>query len=192
MDKRILQFVGILLAVIFLNSCMFRKLKEDVKTIESTIGIGGEITNQSPNKQPLTILIYTEIEGQKNIRNFKIMDKDEKIYMFTVPKGLYFILAFEDANSNLVYDAGEYFGLVGKPDRISITSLKPVTNMNIKVASTDGFPKGFPTDITNVKALIGISDIVTVPSPPWIMKYFPRRMRKWGSGSLLPLCILLG
>jgi pimeloyl-ACP methyl ester carboxylesterase len=162
MNKRILQFIGILLAVIFLNSCMFRKLKEDVKTIESTIGIGGEITNQSPNKQPLTILIYTEIEGKKNIRDFKIMDKDDEIYMFTVPKGLYYILAFEDANSNLVYDAGEYFGLVGKPDRISITSLnKPVANLNIMVARTDGFPKGFPTDITNVKALIGVSDIAT-------------------------------
>jgi pimeloyl-ACP methyl ester carboxylesterase len=159
MNLRIHQFIAFFLVILLLDSCMFGELKKDIKTMESVIGIGGEITNQSPHKQPLIILIYTEVDGQKHIGNFKIMGTNEEIYFFTVPYGEYYILAFEDANYNLVYDAGEYFGQVGQPDRISVTVLKPIDNLNIEVARTDGFPDGFPTDISNVKALISVRNI---------------------------------
>jgi pimeloyl-ACP methyl ester carboxylesterase len=159
MNKGVLHVLAISLAAIILNGCMFGKLKEDIKIMQSVVGISGEVTNRSPNKQPLIILIYTEAAGQKQIDNFKIMDQDQGVYMFTVPDGEYYILAFEDANSNLVYDAGEYFGLFGRPDPIRVSGLIPKDDVNLEVDRMDGFPQGFPTDISNVKSLSDIKKI---------------------------------
>ena len=159
MDKRTGQIFVLLLSIILLHGCMFGKLKEDIQVMESVAIIGGEITTQSPLQQPLTVLIYTEFDGQKRILNFKIVKKDSGIYAFTVPAGEYFILAFEDANYNLAYDAGEYFGMVGTPDRIRSDGVATTDDLNVEVARTVGFPKGFPTDISAVKNLANVKNI---------------------------------
>lgn len=161
MIKGILRCMTILLALILLHSCAFIKLKEDIETMQSVVGIRGKITNQSPNKQPLTIVTYVETDSQKLVHNFKIADNNEGVFVTVVPAGEYYIIAFEDANYNLVYDPGEYFGQAGKPDRISVNGLKPIDNLNIEVARTNGFPEGFPKDISNVKDLISIRDIAS-------------------------------
>ena len=129
--------------------------------MQTTAGIGGKIKNQSPNKQPLIILTYVENDGQKYIYNFKIIDKKAGFYVLVVPPGEYYIIAFEDANSNLEYDSGEYFGQVGKPDRIGVSVSVLLDDLDIEVARTDGFPEGFPTNIENVKTLISIKDIAS-------------------------------
>jgi pimeloyl-ACP methyl ester carboxylesterase len=144
-----------------LNSCAFITLKKEVETMQTMAGIGGKITNQSPNKKPLIILTYVETDGQKYIYNFKIIDKKEGFYVLVVPAGEYYIIAYEDANFNLEYDSGEYFGQVGKPDRIGVNVLEPYDDLDIEVARTDGFPEGFPTNIANAKTLINIKDIAS-------------------------------
>jgi pimeloyl-ACP methyl ester carboxylesterase len=159
MVKRIFQCISILLFITLFNSCAFKKLKQDIEMYESMAGIGGNITNQSPNQQPLIVLTYTESDNKKQIYNFKVVDKDVLIYLFIIPAGEYFIIAFEDANNNLVYDPGEYFGMVGEPDRIIVKKSKPIDDLNIDVDQTDGFPAGFPIDVSKVNALMGVKDI---------------------------------
>lgn len=159
MDKSTGYIVALLMLVVLLHGCMFGKLKEDIQIMESVSGIGGKIVNQSPLQQPLTVLIYTETDGRKHIENFRLLKEDVGIYVFTVPAGEYFILAFEDANRNLVYDAGEYFGLIGTPDRIRVDGVTSIDDLNMDVARIDGFPEGFPTDISTVKNLVNVKDI---------------------------------
>ena len=159
MVKRIFQWISILLSVMLLNSCAFKKLKQDIELFESVVGLGGEFINQSPHKKPLIFLIYTVSENKKQIYNIKVIDKDDGFYVFVVPVGEYYILAFEDANNNLAYDPGEYFGMFGQPDLISVDRVKPLDNLKIEIAQTDDFPLDFPTDISQVDALMSIKDI---------------------------------
>lgn len=156
------KFMVILLLVILMSSCAtytFFKLRGEVKTTQRVIGIGGEITNLSPQKQPLIVVLFTETDGEKKIKNFRVIDESEGFYSFLVPIDDYYILAFDDANGNLKYDDGEYFGHFGRPDVIRITTLNPVRNLHIEVTSTKGFPEEFQADLSMVSRVAEIKSI---------------------------------
>ena len=159
MTRGIFQCITLLSVTILLHSCAFFKLKEEVETYQSVVGIGGEITNRSLHKKPLTILTYVETDAGRQVYNFKIIDKNDELYLIVLPAGEYYIIAFEDANDNLAYDPGEYFGLVGEPDYIKVSVWKPLDDLNIEVDRTNNFPEGFPTDISNVKALMDMTSV---------------------------------
>ena len=150
MRKTWLQMAAIFAPVALLIGCTFLKLKEDIQVMETNVGLGGEIKTSSLQQLPLTVILYSEIDGQKQIRNVQIVDPADRFYFFIVPPGTYFVAAFEDANANFAYDDGEYFGLFGEPDRVRITTLQPYDDLDIEVARSTGFPANLPTDISTV------------------------------------------
>jgi len=173
------KLMVILLLAIVMSGCAtytFLKLRGEVKTLETVIGIGGEITNRSPNKQPLIVVLFTELDGEKQIKNFRVIDESEGFYSFMVPIGDYYIVAFEDANNNLKYDDGEYFGHFGSPDVIRISTLKPERNLHFQVASTKGFPEEFQEDVSMVSRVaeiksIAVGNITTLDDEKFSEKY---------------------
>ena len=150
MVKRAMRLVGLLVLVILLNSCAFVKLKRDIRAMNSLVGIGGAIVNRSPQPGPLIVILYGESDGALQIQSFKILDANDPLYFFLVSTGDYRILAFEDANGNLAHDDGEFFGHYGKPDRIHLSELKPLDDLNFEVAHTSGFPEKFSTAIASM------------------------------------------
>ncbi len=150
MAKVFLQVMSLFLAVLVLTSCVFFKLEEDIQALENNVAIGGQIVNRSTKQNPLTVILYSETEGKKQIKNVQVLDPDGQYYLFIVPSGYYYIAAFEDANANFAYDDGEIFGFFGQAKLIPLTTLKPIDDLNIEVENTTGFPAGFPTDISTV------------------------------------------
>ena len=149
-----------LLALIF-NNCAFIKLKEELTIIEKNTGIGGEINSHAAVKHPIIIQLFAEVDGKRQMIGFRIVDKTEGFYLFVVPDGKYYILAFEDANANFAYDAGEYFGAFGKPEQIVIADLQPRQDLHVDVSQTEGFPKGFRTDISTFAAKTFAENVAT-------------------------------
>ena len=150
-----------------LTSCAFLKLKEDIQTMETSVGFAGKIEVHTRLQQPLVVILYSEAEGEKQIRNVQIIDPADQFYFFVVPSGNYYVAAFEDANLNLSYDDGEQFGFYGRPDMVRMRSMKPRDNLDIAVNQTKGFPERFPTDISTVsvsedKLLIAFGRIATL------------------------------
>lgn len=150
MLTRTMQAMALFLMMLQLTGCAFFKLKEDIQFMQSNVAIGGEIKTRSPLQKPLTVILYSETEGKKQIRNIQIVDPADRFYYFLVPLGDFFIAAFEDANANFAYDEGETFGLFGQPDLVRVSTLKPEDDLDITVASTQGFPADFPTDISTL------------------------------------------
>ena len=161
MYSRVVQFVTVCIVILFLNNCVFFKLKEDLELVKKNTGIGGEIKNRSPEGKSIIAILYTENDGKKQIAGFRAITDKEGFYFFMVPIGEYNIIAFEDANANFAYDAGEYFGLIGSPDPIRVSSLTPIENLHITIDKTDGFPEGFPVDISNLNAASAIAGVAT-------------------------------
>jgi len=161
MSKIAFQIIAIVLLVMLINSCAFFKLKEELEVMESNIGIGGEIENRSPEQKPLIVILYSEVDGKQQIVGLRIVGKTEGFYIFVVPVGEYYILAFEDANLNLKYDTGEYFGAFGQPDLIRMSSLKARDNLHIEVSRTGGFPEGFPADVSKVSLASALKNVAT-------------------------------
>ena len=150
MSKSATQMIVLLLALSLLTGCAFFKLKEEIEVMETNVGIGGEIKSRSPQQMPLTVILYSEVEGQKQIQNFQIVNPADQFYLFIVSPGEYYVAAFEDANANFAYDDGEYFGMFGKPDRVRAIANKPKDELNIDVSRTKGFPAAFPADISQI------------------------------------------
>ena len=180
MNKCASQIMTIFLLGIMLNSCAFFKLKRDIKVMESNVGIGGVITNRSPEQKPVLIMLYSEVDGKQQIVGFRIMDASERFYFFMVPVGEYAIVAFEDVNANLTYDAGEYFGAFGQPDKINVSSLAPRDDLSIEVSRTSGFPTGFPADVSQISIVSYVRNVATGTITTLDNKRFSQEMATTG------------
>jgi len=148
MNRNLFRFAVMMLAAIVIHGCAFSRLQEEIETMQTNVAIGGELKTSSPQQLPLTVIIYSEIEGKKQISDVQIVNPADKFYFFIMDPGDYYAAAFEDANANFSYDEGEYFGLFGKPDRIHAVAQKPIDNLDIEIARTQGFPSDYPTDIS--------------------------------------------
>lgn len=147
--------IGILLNAIFvtsilLNGCFIFDVRKDLKAMRTVVGLSGRIESGSSAKIPLTVLLFAETETGKTIRDIKVLDASDHFYFFLVPVGAYYVIAFEDANKNLIYDTGEYFGCYGAPDRIGVPELTPKHGINLQVSRRKGFPEGFASDISTL------------------------------------------
>lgn len=137
-------------AALLLNGCAFFKLKKDLESLGTVTGLSGEIVNRSPKKLPVTVILFVETDQGRVVRDIKTLTPSDHFYLFLVPVGNYYVVAFEDANQNLIYDPGEYFGFYGAPDRIDLPELKAKHNLNFEVSRKKGFPDGFMADISTL------------------------------------------
>jgi hypothetical protein len=151
--------IGLLAGFGLVTGCVFFKLKEEIKTLQSQVGIGGEITRGFPQQKPLIVILYGDVDGRKQIRNFKVLAPSDEFYYFLVPQGEYSIGAYEDANANFNYDDGEYFGIVGRSGPVRISSLKPLDDLHLAMVETTGWPPEFPSDISTVSHVPDIRNI---------------------------------
>jgi len=87
-------------AVLLLTGCTFFKLKEEIQLMQTNVAIGGEIKNRSTMQKPLIIILYSEGEGEKQIKNIQVLEPTDQYYFFIVTLGDYYVAAFEDANAN--------------------------------------------------------------------------------------------
>ena len=55
MHTRAVRYVAVCIVILFLNNCVFLKLKEDLELVEKNTAIGGEIKNRSPEGFPVEI-----------------------------------------------------------------------------------------------------------------------------------------
>ncbi|MEE4263991.1 MAG: alpha/beta hydrolase [Desulfobacteraceae bacterium] len=68
-----------------------------------------------------------------------------------MPKGTYYLAAFEDLNHDLTHDKGELAGYFGAPDKITVpgasTGSNDLLNLDIRLKQTERFLSGFPAVI---------------------------------------------
>ncbi len=149
---------------LFLGGCAFFDLKKELKEIEDTYGLKGEVDNRSPHKGPLIVVLYAENNNNKKIVKYVLPDKMGH-YSFLVNGGSYYLAAFEDLNHNFTYDEGEYYGYFGEPDRVIVAAdkfkasgSKEIGDLNIRLTETEHFKSDLPVFV-DVGLLKGTSYI---------------------------------
>jgi len=144
----------IVLTMMVMQGCAFFKLQDELNLLASTTGIGGKLFSETPKQLPVFVVLYAEEEsGSFSIVQYVLVDPQTHAWGMRVDQGDYYVIAFEDANGNFSFDAGEYFGVYGRPDRIRIPLLATRNELHITVASTAAFPVGFSTDLPVVESL---------------------------------------
>ena len=109
-----------LLAVCFLaTGCSLVKLKKEVaKSLASTILVG-HVYTPTPGKGPIIVAAYSIEQGKREIAHYTVLH-DVGEYELMVSKGNYYVFAYRDENSNLIYEAGEPAGQYGDPTLVSV------------------------------------------------------------------------
>ena len=112
--------LSIVLLALFMNGCMFMRLSEDLKKVETKVAfIRGRVFYDQEETAPVLLLLFTEDGGQKEIADFFVMERPG-LYAFMVPKGKFYVAAFIDRDENMRPDDGEMYGLYGAPDPVVV------------------------------------------------------------------------
>ena len=140
----------ILCLIIALSGCAFMDLKKEVAEVEQTHSLAGKIKLPSSSMGSVIVMLYSQKEGKNEIVGYTI-PADTGHFSFFMPKGTYYLAAFEDLNHNLSYDKGELAGYFGAPDKITLpgasTGANDLLNLDIRLKQTDRFLSEFPATI---------------------------------------------
>jgi pimeloyl-ACP methyl ester carboxylesterase len=112
----------VLLLVSFIAAgCTLVKLKKEVsESLESTILVG-HVSTPFSGKGPIVVAAYSMSQGRRDIAHYTILH-DSGEYELMVRRGNYYIFAYWDKNSNLIYDEGEPAGQYGDPKPVSVSA----------------------------------------------------------------------
>jgi pimeloyl-ACP methyl ester carboxylesterase len=149
-----LSFLFILCLTTFFSGCVFWDLKKEVAEFEKLYSLAGKITLPiSSHIGSVIVILYSPKEGKNEIVGYTI-PADTGHFSFLMPKGAYFLAAFEDLNHNLSHDKGESAGYFGAPDPIMLlpkgrasSGENEFLNCDFHLNQTDRFFSGFSATI---------------------------------------------
>jgi pimeloyl-ACP methyl ester carboxylesterase len=125
--------------------CTLAKLKEDVaESLVSTVLVG-QIATAPPEKGVIVVAAYSLKDGERKIAHYTVLHEAGDFELM-VAEGNYFVCAYWDLNSNLVYDAGEPAGQYGEPKLVTAPAGGVVLEINFGIPDKGGeidLPRGF-------------------------------------------------
>lgn len=121
---------------IVFSGCAFTALEKEVALFNQTSRLQGTLTNTSPHKKPLVVLVYQFQDNEKKLVTYSI-HHTPRTFTFVQLPGRYLIAAFEDANEDFVYQPTEYAGYVGNPSIITIEPGKDILHLDLTLQHPD-------------------------------------------------------
>jgi pimeloyl-ACP methyl ester carboxylesterase len=128
-----------------ISGCAMVKLKKEVNEVQASTILVGRISTEFPGKGPIVVAAYTKDQSKRNVEHYSVLHEHGEFELI-VRKGNYYVFAYWDQNSNLVYDADEPAGQYGDPNMISAPAGGVVPEINIAIpknARTIDVPIGF-------------------------------------------------
>ena len=143
--------VTFLIICLVTTGCALIKLKkENAQGLASTALVGRISTAFSGNGH-IVVAAYAMNQGKREVVDYTVLH-DFGEYEVLVAKGNYYVFAYWDKNSNLIYDAGEPAGQYGDPKMVTAPAGGVVGEINISIpekAQNIEVPSGF--EISSVK-----------------------------------------
>ncbi len=125
--------IGILMFIFIfmMTGCFLIRSKQDInKSMESTIVIG-QIFIDVPIEGPVIVAACSANEN-RTIAHYTVLHEAGE-YELAVDQGNYYVFAFIDKNSNLVYDKGEPCGQHGDPKLVSVPPVGVVFDIDVVI-----------------------------------------------------------
>ena len=145
--RKILKGLGLVLAMtfLFMTGCTLVKLKEEVKESLSSTVLVGQIATAYLGEGKIVVAAYSLEDGERKIVNYTVIHEAGE-YELMVAEGSYYICAYWDTNSNLVYDPGEPAGQYGEPKLVAAPAGGVVLEINFGIPEKGDeidLPRGF-------------------------------------------------
>ena len=137
--------VTFLIICLVTTGCALIKLnKESSQVLASTVLVG-RISTAFPGKGHIIVAAYAMNQGKREVVHYTVLH-DYGEFELMVAKGNYYVFAYWDKNSNLIYDAGEPAGQYGGQKMVSAPAGGVVGDINIAIpekAQNIDVPSGF-------------------------------------------------
>jgi len=145
----------ILLLSVVTAGCSLVKLRKEVsESLASTILVG-RISTLFPGKGPIVVAAYSKYQGKREIAHYAVLH-DAGEFELMVREGDYYVFAYWDKNSNLIYEAGEPAGQYGDLKLVSAPPGGVVSEINFVIpdkGSSVDLPHGFKISSNRPKKL---------------------------------------
>jgi pimeloyl-ACP methyl ester carboxylesterase len=151
-QKMVITFI---VTCLIATGCALVKLKKEVnKGLEAT-SIVGRIHAKCKGSGP--IIVAARAMGEpKKIAHYSVLH-DSGEYELLVAQGDYYVFAYRDINSNLIYDEGEPAGHYGDPKMVVARKVSVVYDIDIVIPEeriTIEIPRGFEISSTRPQKLL--------------------------------------
>ena len=124
--------ITLLITCLVTAGCALIKLKKDnVESLSSTVLVG-RISTEFPGKGPIVVAAYSMNHKVREVAHYTVLH-DFGEYELMVAKGNYYVFAYWDKNSNLVFDVGEPAGQYGDPKMVTAPAGGVVGKIDIDI-----------------------------------------------------------
>lgn len=124
--------VTVLILCLVLAGCALKKITEENTEALASSVLVGIITTSCPDKGPIIVAAYSMNQGKRDVAHYTVLHGPGE-YELMVPKGHYYVFAYWDKNSNLVYDPDEPAGQYGDPKTATAPAGGVVGDINITI-----------------------------------------------------------
>jgi len=135
--------------------CTLVKLRKEVsEDLASTILVG-RISTLFPGKGPIIVAAYSKNQGKREISHYVVLH-DAGEFELMVSEGDYYVFAYWDKNSNLIYEASEPAGHYGDPKLVSAPAGGVVSEIDFVIPEKGNrvdLPHGFKISSNRPKKL---------------------------------------
>jgi pimeloyl-ACP methyl ester carboxylesterase len=115
-----------------LCGCVFVGMNEQLKPLTQEASISGWVYSDSKDSHPIVMVARINEKGADQIVRYNIMQKPGEFHL-KVPPGTYELAAFQDENSDLIYEPGAPAGLAA-PGVLTVGPGQDLTNVNIQIS----------------------------------------------------------
>ncbi len=103
-----------------ITSCSLIKVRNEAKqSLKSTVVIG-LVSSEVPVDSPIIVAAYS-VGAEKKVVHYSVLH-DSGEFELMLEQGDYYIFAYQDKNSNLIYEKGEPAGQYGEPKKVRAAS----------------------------------------------------------------------
>ena len=143
--RRMIVFI---VAVVLFSGCAFKKLEKEVAILDQTSVLQGNISNPSPHKKPLIVLLYRILGDEKKLVAYSIHHTPGTFTFVRLP-GQYLIAAFEDANEDIRYQPTEYATYFNDATVISVKQDEDRLDLDLTLKHPDAVSLTEAPDLTS-------------------------------------------
>lgn len=131
-----------IITCIAVSGCALYRVKQAEKEIRESAVIIGHVSCPAPSKGPIIVAAYPVYGDRKEVTHHTILH-DVGEFELMVPQGEYYVFAYNDRNSNLIYDDGELASQYGHPKTVAAPAAGVIQNIEIEIPE-NGRPIDWP------------------------------------------------
>ncbi len=122
---------------------MFIGLNEDVNQLNAVVTISGQVASVNNSNVPIIVTLSRPENKEYKLQSYTVV-YGENDFLLTVPKGNYYLLAFEDNNRDFILQEGERVGWFGSPTLLSTKAGQEYSDITITLKSSEQVKKDLP------------------------------------------------